>query len=224
MTLSTDLTQADIDAAITLNRAILQERFPDLDLSVGGQIDSLLVDGNAVVTAQNDSKVDQAYLYQQLRAVAKGVVTIGDDDLDRLMANYFITRRAATPASGTAAFIVRDNVTTTLQAGYRLRYGGQTYKLLHTYTVYPVGTTSVDFDADTNVLMQASYDDETGFGYRFELPISSIEPAAAAARVAGDRFTVDQAFDGLGYVTAVTNFQGGIAAETNAEFAARGLT
>jgi hypothetical protein len=221
--ISENITQTDIDAATEANRAVLQERFPDLDISVGGPVDSLLVDGNVVITAQNDANVDKAYLYQQLKAVSEGTVTIPDEDLDRLMANYFLTRQEAIVATGTVVFVVRDNTQSTFQAGYRLTSSGQSYQLGATYTVYPVGTTNVDFTVPTNVLMEQIFDAETGYQFQYELPIESVDATPSAVRVSGDRFEAAQPFDGLGYIQAVTNFQGGTAAETNEQFAKRGL-
>lgn len=221
--ISEDITQEDIDQATTENRAVLQERFPDLDISVGGVIDSLLVDGNVAITAQNDADVDQALLVTQLKAISEGTVTVDDDSLDDLMANYFITRREDVPATGTVVFVVRDNRTYTFQSGYRLRYGDQSYELATNFNVYPTTVVGIDLSIATNVQVQQVYDDETGYLFRFELPIQSLEAAPDAVRVSGDRFVVDQGFDGLGYVEANTNFQGGTSAETNQEFAARGL-
>ncbi len=222
--ISASLTQADLDAARTANRAILQERFPTYDLSVGGSVDGLLVDGLSTITARNDKDVDTAYLYQQLKAISDGTVTVDDEDVDRLMANYFITRRAATFASGSVVFVVRDNVPYSFQSGYRLRSEAYTYQLLSTYSVYPAATAGVDFTVSTNVAIQQIYDAETGYSYQFTLPITSLEAVPGAVLVAGDRLTVDQLFDGLGYVQAVTNFSGGFPAETNQAFVQRGLS
>lgn len=224
--ISENITQDDIDNATTVNRAVLQERFPSYDLSVGGVVDSLIVNGNVAVTAQNNADTDRAYLFQQLQQIADGEVTVDDQDLDRLMANYFLTRNQATLATGNAVFVVRDNVLRTFQANYRLRANGQAYRLSTTFTVYPVGTstTAVDFSLVGNVLMEQVYDNETGYLYRFTLPIESLNAAADAVLVAGDRLSVDQPFNGLGYVEASTNFSGGIPEETNQEFATRGLS
>lgn len=218
-----NLTQSDLDAAKESNRAILQERFPDFDLSIGGPVDSLLVDGNAVITARNDADVDRAFLAQQLQAIADGSVTVDDEDVDRLMAGYFLTRREAVPATGTVVFVVRDNVNYSFQSGYRLRTPDQTYQLAQTFNVYPLGTTSIDFSVETNVEIQQVFDEETGFEFRFELPIESLEAVPDAVLVSGDRLTVDQSFDGLGFVEAITNFSGGFEAEDNATFVSRAL-
>jgi hypothetical protein len=221
--LDSNITQADIDQATTENRAILQERFPDLDISVGGVIDSTIVDGNVIITARNDADVDRSYQVTQLKAISEGTVTISDDDLDLLMANYYLTRIEDQLATGTVVFVVRDNRNYTFQTGYRLRASDISYQLNGTYNVYPVGTTGVDFSVSTNVEIEQVFDAETGYGYRFELPIESLDPTPDALLVSGDRLTVDQGFDGLGYVEANTNFIGGTEEETNQEFATRGL-
>lgn len=221
--LSEDVEQTDIDDAVTANRAILQERFPDLDISVGGPIDGLLVDGLSIVTARNDADVDTAYLKQQLQAIADGTVTVTDDEMDQIAAGYFVERRNDIPATGTVVFVVRDNTNYVIQGGYTIRSNGQAYTVGETYTVYPVGSAEYDSTVDTDVLLSQRYDAETGYLYRFELPVTSGNSVPAAIRVAGDRFTADQSFDALGYIEAVTNFQGGQEAETNAEVAARAL-
>lgn len=221
--LTADISQADIDAASVYNRAILLERFPTYDLSVGGPIDSILVNGQSVVTARNTADVNKAYLFQQLQQIAAGTVIVTDAQLDELMANYFLVRQQAIVATGYIALIVRDNQNYTFQSGYTFRNGGQTYRLTSTYSVFPVGTTDVDFTNPTNILIEQIYDAETGYDFQFVLPLSSVNAVPQAVLVSGDRLTADQSFAGLGYVQATTNFEGGTALETNAEFATRGL-
>lgn len=218
-----NITQEAIDEATTQNRAVLQERFPDYDISVGGLIDGIIVNGAVAVAAQNNANIDNALLITQLKAISEGTVEVDDEALDDLMAAYFLIRNEEVAAYGTVVFVVRDNRNYTLQSGYRLRTSDQTYQLTQTYNIYPVGTTGVDFTEPTNVEIQQVYDLETGYGFRFELPIESLEATPLAVLVSGDRLTVDQGFDGLGYVEANTNFQGGVAEETNQEFATRGL-
>jgi len=219
-----ETTDAQLNEAIVQNRAVLQEQFPDLDLSIGGPVDSLLVNANAAIAANNNLLVNQAYLFQQLKAIADGTVEVDDSAVDNLMDAYFLTRHVATPATGQVSFIVRDNVAYTFQSGYRLRTATQSYKLPLTYRVYPVGQTGVDFTVPTNVRLEQVYDEETGYGYRFNVSVQSLQSVPDAILVSGDRLAVDQSFDGLGYVQAVTNFSGGVAAETNSQFVSRALS
>ncbi len=223
--ISDSLTEEQLAAATTANRAILQERFPDLDLSVGGPVDSTLVDGNVAVTARNQVDVDTAYLYQQLQAISLGEVTVDDDTLDQLMANYFLTRREEIVATGTVRLVVSDNLQQTFSAGSVMFYSGLQYQVAQTFTAYPVGTVGVDFTQPGNILKEEVYDEETGFQYQFQLQVSSLLASPSAVRVSGDRFDPGSGFDfaTLGYIEAITNFSGGQAEETNQEFAARGL-
>ncbi len=221
--ISADISTAQKDAARVAIRALLQEQDPTLDISIGGPVDSLLVDGDVLVVARNDANTDRAYLVTQLQAIADGTVTVSDDEVDRLMAAYFLTRLPDDPAFGTVVFVVQLNQPYVFQAGYILRANGQTYQLSETFSVYPPGTTGVDFAIPTNVVIEQAYDQETGYLYRFRLPIVATLPGAASVLVDGNRLSVDQAFVGLGYVQAVTNFQGGTSVETNAEFVSRAL-
>jgi len=219
-----NLTQSDIDDAKEAIRTLLQEQDPTLDLSNGGPVDSLLVDGTSLVAAQNDADVDRAFLLQSLQAIASGTVTVEDEDLENLMEAYFLARKEAVPATGDVEFIVSEDRVYTIPAGFTIRFGDQAYEVTQTFTVSPDGTTGVDFSDETNIRLQDIFDEETGFGHRFVIPFSSVESVPEAIRTAGDRFTPDQGFSGLGPIEAAENFQGGTAEETNAEFASRGLT
>lgn len=221
--ISTGVTVEEKDAARTILRALLQEQNPSYDISVGGVIDSLLVEGNVTVVARNDEEVDQAYLFQQLKAISEGTVTVSDEDLDNLMANYFLTRQEAVPATGTIMFVVRDLRVYSFPTGYTLISNDQQFVTTQTYNVYPPLTPNIDFSVETNIAIEQVYDAETGYSYRFFIPISSVESTPSAALVSGDRLVPTQSFNGLGYVQASTNFQGGTERETNQEFAARGL-
>jgi hypothetical protein len=222
--ITTDVTVEEQDSARTILRALLQEQDPTLDISVGGPVDSLLVEGNVIVVARNDQEVSQAYLFQQLKAISEGTVTVTDAELDELMANYFLTRQEAVVASGEIVFVVRDLRVYSFPTGYTLIAKDQQFVTTATYNVYPPLTPNIDFTVATNIAIEQVYDAATGYSYRFRLPISSVDADPVAALVAGDLLSPTQSFSGLGYVEASTNFQGGTAAETNQEFAARGLT
>lgn len=221
--LSTDITNRDREAATVFNRRVLQEWRPDLDLSNGGPVDSLLVDGLSLITSRNSSDVDRAYLYQQLRAIANGEADPPDEDVDRLMANYFLERRQDTPATGRVMHVVNARRTYTLSASTRYQFGDQQFELGETFYVYPVGTANVDFDDPNNVVLQQVYDSESGAGYRFELPVRSIQPSPAAALTAGDRLSLVQPITDVVRTEASTNFLGGFARETNQQFVSRAL-
>jgi hypothetical protein len=221
--LSTSVTTAMKDEARTAIRAILKETDPTLDISTGGVVDSVIVEGNVVVAATNQAEVNQAYLYQQLKAIANGTVTIEDSALDNLMANYYLTRNQAVQATGTVEFVVQLDQAYVFNKGYTVRVGGLAYSTIATYSVYPTTTTTVDFTVSTNVQIFKFYDAETGYTYRFRIPVTATVAGEDYNITAGTRLTADQGFVGLGYVQTVTNFTGGSALETNAEFATRAL-
>jgi len=222
--IATDVTVEDKAVARTTIRALLQEQDPTLDISVGGPVDSLLVEGNVIVVGRNDVEVDRAYLFQQLKSIADGTVTISEADLDNLMANYFITRTQAVVATGDIQFIVRDSRVYSFNTGYSLVSNNRTFATTTTYNVYPPLTPNIDFSIETNIELEQVYDIPTGYNYRFRFPVSSLVATPEAALVAGDVLVPSQGFAGLGAVTSATNFQGGTLRETNSQFATRGLT
>jgi hypothetical protein len=221
--LSTSVTTTMKDEARTAIRAILKESDPTLDISTGGVVDSVIVEGNVVVTANNQAEVNQAYLYQQLKAIAEGTVTIEDSALDALMTNYYLTRNQAVQSTGTVEFVVQLDQAYVFNKGYTVRVGGLAYSTTATYSVYPTTTTTVDFTVSTNIQIFKFYDAETGYVYRFRIPVTANVASEDYNITAGTRLVADQGFVGLGYVQAVTNFTGGSELETNAEFATRAL-
>ncbi len=222
--IATTVTPALQDAARTAIRAVLIEANPALDISIGGAVDSIIVEGNVDVAANNQVNVNQSYLFQQLQAIANGTVTITNAQMDALMANYYITRAQNVPAFGETAFVVRDNQQYVIQLGYRIRYGGFSYVSTATFTVYPQDTPGIDFTVPTNVPLLQIFDQATGFNYQFRIPFTCEQAGPSGIRIAGQIFTPDTTFTALGSITAVSNFQGGTLAETNAQLAQRALT
>jgi len=221
--IATTSTPALKDAARTTIRAVLIEADPSLDISIGGAVDSIIVEGNVDVAANNQVNVNQSYLFQQLQAIANGTVTISDAQMDALMQNYYITRQQNVPAFGDTAFVVRDNKQYVIQTGYRVRYGASSYVTTATYTVYPQDTPGIDFTVPTNVPLLVIFDQATGFNYQFRIPFVCEQAGPTGIRIAGQVFVPDTTFTALGSITAISNFQGGTLAETNAELAQRAL-
>ena len=221
MSINTTVTNSDRDAARETIRAILTETQPNLDLSLGGVVDSVIVEGNVDVSVQNKVNVDSAYLQQQLQAIADGEVTITDEQMDSLASNYFITRYTDDPAAGNVDFIVQNETIYTIPAGYVIRYGDNSYTTSQVYSIYPASTPGVDYGDPSNVRLQTIFDTSTGYGYRFTLPFTCDQVGASGIRVPGDVMTPDVGFTGLGRVEAAESFSGGTAAETNAQLATR---
>ncbi len=218
------VTPEQVQEATLALRALLQEQDPNLDLSIGGAVDSILVNGNAAIVARNDQEVNRVYLAGQLKAIAEGTVTITDEDLDTLMAGYFLVRRQSIPAYGIGTFVVQTNQQYVFQAGYRVVGRDQGFITTTTYTIYPVGTVGVDFTEPTNILIREQFDPVTGYQFRFDLPITAEQPGPQAILVSGDLIVPDVGFVGLGRVFAASTFKGGTLAETNQQFAQRGLS
>lgn len=221
MSINPTVTTADRDTARETIRALLLETNPALDISVGGVVDSVIVEGNVDVAVQNQANVNSAYLLQQMQAIANGTVTITDEQMDSLASNYYITRRQDDPAHGDVSFIVQNLSTYTIPAGYRIRYGDSSYVTAQVYIVYPPSTSGVDFSDGTSIRLETIFDTATGYGYRFTLPLVCEQVGAAGVRIPGAVFTADVGFAGLGRIEAAESFAGGTALETNSQMAQR---
>lgn len=215
------VTTADRDAARTAIRAILQETQPTLDLSIGGVVDSVIVEGNVDITAQQDANVDAAYLQQQMQAIANGEVEISDEQMDSLASNYFITREEDVPASGDIDLIVQNSITYDIPQGYQVTYGDSTYITQQPFTVYPPDVPGIDFTDPSNIRLQSIYDQSTGSNYRFRIPVECQQVGALGVRVSGDVLQAVNPIPSLQRVEAAESFSGGTTRETNAELAAR---
>lgn len=221
MSINPTVTTASRDSARETIRALLIETDPDLDISVGGVVDSVIVEGNVDVAVQNQANVDSAYLLQQMQAIADGTATITDEQMDSLASNYYITRKVDDPAHGTVSFIVQNLTTYTIPAGYRIRYGDSSYVTEQVYIIYPSSTPGIDFTDGTSVRLEQIYDTATGYGYRFTLAFMCEQTGAAGVRIPGDVLTADVGFTGLGRIEAAESFAGGTSLETNAQMAQR---
>jgi len=226
MTLANVVTASLQVTARSAIRAVLQEADPTLDISIGGAVDSVLVEGNVAVTAQNQVDLATLALSTQLSSIADGTVVVTDAQMDVIAANYFVTRSSGVAAYGPIEFIVTTDKAYTIPAGYRFTVatdaGDVSYTIPSTYTVY-ASSAAPDLSISTNRQIFISYDSLSGYSNRFvvEAVCSVVGPTGLLST--GTVTVPAQPFNGFARSSASSDFSGGTSAETNAELATRAL-
>jgi len=226
MALSSVVTTELQVAARTALRAILQENDPTLDISVGGAVDSILVEGNVAIAAQNQVDIAAQAASTQLSSIADGTVTVTDEAMDAIASSYFITRSAGVAAYGPVEIIVSVDTDYTIPAGYRFNvsteFGNVSYVTTETYTVYATSG-SPDLSVSTNRQLFVKYDTTSGASYRFVIEASCSVVGPTGLLATGAVMSPVQTFTGFARAAAGAPFSGGTEAETNAELATRAL-
>lgn len=222
MTLTDQVTTEQLVEARTAIRAFLQEQDPSLDISVGGAVDSLLVDGNALAAAYLSQQVARVALQANLPAIADGTVTAADEDVDNLVAAYLITRQQDSLASGFITFVVTTEDVYSFAPGFSVVSGAYTFTVQEQFTAYPAGTAGVA-ETSSTTFIKAVYDPLTGAGYQFSVPFTAANAGAEYNLTAGTQVTPTAEFTGFARSFAASGFSGGALRESNSQLVTRAL-
>lgn len=205
----------EVAAARILVTTLLQEKYPRLSMRVGPLAD-LAVGPSVEALAAVDARAaaDVASLDPET-ALAEG----GYDEtvLASALAGRGVTRRAASSASGSAAFVFSSDVDVIVPAGFRMATADGVYYSVAAQTrLLRTGSTVTIEGMD--VVMTAV---PGGGGYAGIVPIAAVETGADANRAAGTAFEADEDLSGQTALFAATDLSGGADAETDAELLAR---
>lgn len=223
MTIETSLTSTLVAEQRALIKGLLQTQRPTLDLSVGNPVESLLIDGNAVVSARLVTEVGNTAAQSNLAAIADGTVVVEDDVVDELMKSYFLERKQDANATGFVTVVVDAPRTYTFQAGFTFDHLGLTFSVATAFTAYPAGTVGAE-ETDTTTIIKTLFDSTSGFNYQFDVPVIADNPGSDYNLVTGDSLEAVSTSANIGRVFAATNFTGGQTRETNSEFVSRALS
>lgn len=210
----TPASSEEIAAARILATTFLQERYPRLSVRVGPLAD-LVVGPSTELLAAVDARAeaDVASLDPET-ALAEG----GYDEtvLAAALAGRGVTRRAATYATGSAAFVFSDDVDQFVPVGFRMATSDGVYFVVSTQVrLLKTGSTA---QFDTDVVMTAV---PGSGGYAGAVPITAEATGVAANRPAGTGLEADTELTGQTALFAATDLTGGADAETDAELLAR---
>jgi hypothetical protein len=127
--LDTDKVQQTVELISTL----LQEDFPEIDLK-RGVLHDLLLYYNGVLAAAQQENIDRYRRSSSLQAINDDPALADDDNVDRVMSNFRITRREGANAIGSVTVVVDALETVTISAGADFEANGKTFSTTSPYT------------------------------------------------------------------------------------------
>ena len=203
-----DLTPEEVQASESLVLALLRERFPDYNFSLGSVLEQLIAYPWAALGALSQLQAAEIQNNMSIKAVSEN--PDADPELvDSLMSNYQVERVTGTFVTGRVAINVTTAVAFVLPATTVFTTGARRFNPIKDYTIV---TDAALATGDGVVVYQV------GAGQPIAV-IELIETVESGATVPQDtRFTVVAgAIPGVVSITAVATFSAGRQAETNTE-------
>jgi len=208
-----ELDQATVEEREQLLTTLLSELFPELDLGKGGILQQLLMYPNALFDTMNRDEVDAMRRSMSLQEINDDPTLADEDIVDSLMSNYFITRTAATAATGEMAIVISSLATTQVPATTVFTNNDRTFVPNQDY----VGLINASLiTADNERAIQQRPDGNYWF------TITVVEQVDSGSRVdQGAIFTASPEPTGFVEAYAVSDFQAGTVEESNADLVSR---
>ena len=219
MTTESTLNFEDIDPELIEQskdylRQLLAEEFPSMDLTASRVFHDNLLLPAAILHSVNREDFDRLRRSSSPIEIQKDPELADPDIVDSVYSNYGIERYQGDKATGFVSVIISDKLTTSVPESTVFSANGLNYVLDQPY----VGVTTQDAVVSSQERLITERSDGT---FVFTVPVTA-ELAGEVYRLARDtRFTASPSIPGTVDLRAAADFEGGNAAETNAELAAR---
>lgn len=219
------ITTSQQSQAVALIRSLILETSPTTDLSQGSAVDSLVVQNQALPTANLQNQIEALRLQLGLSSASAGDITLTSAEIDAIAANYRLERKSAAACRGTVTCVFISQSVQSLDLTFRLAaaVGGQdaVFSPTVSFTCYPPGTPGATTSATSAFFRQR----QDGL-YEVDVPVVQTADSIALTGYAisvsqGQVFRLLTAAAGFRSATATSTFTGGIPAETDAELIAR---
>lgn len=209
----TTLTQEEVDARRAILTQRLKDAFPKQDYR-RGVLGDLLLENQAVVTADTARTIERLKASQSLAAVEADPTLADDDTVDNILSNWNLPRIEGTAASGNVAIVLDSMAAVTVGAGVVFEANGVTFTTL---APYAARTAQSSVLTDNDRLLQPVGDGT----YFFTVPVTATDPGTAGMLRRGDSLTTELPISQLVRVFAHADFSGGLDTETNELLLAR---
>lgn len=209
-----DISQSAIEQAEAYLAQVLGEAYPSSDLTEGRVIRQLVLNTMAILTAGTQEEIDKLRQSFSPVIIAQNPNLADDDIVDAVYGNYRIERYEGNKATGTLSIIISDLTTTAVPAGTIFTSNQLDYVVSRAY----VGVTTQEAVVSSGERLIQSRPDGT---YYFTVPVTAEEVGEQYRVKRGTRFTAAPTPPGTIDIVAAADFEGGLAAETNAELTER---
>lgn len=195
-------------------RQLLAEEFPSMDLTVSRVFHDNLLLPAAILHSVNREDFDRLRRSFSPVEIQENPALADSEIIDSVYANYGVERYQGDKATGFVSIIITDKLTTAIPEATIFTANELNYVLDQPY----IGVTTQDAVVSSQERLITVRTDGT---FVFTVPVTA-ELAGATYRASRDtRFTVSPAIPGTTDLRATADFEGGNAAESNAELAAR---
>lgn len=209
----TDLDPAVLGEVTALIRQKLQEYRPNVDVTASSVISQLVVGLTAPAQAL---ALDLAEQLEASWSLLQLGADTPDEILDRLLSNYFISRRPSSAARGTLKLTLSGSVTTAIPTSLRFVRNGIEYSPDQLY-VGVISASSILSDADRLIRLQQ---DGT---YAMSVDVTCLAEGSVGKARREDQFELSPPLSGVLLASAEADFSGGEDAESSDSLRARML-
>ena len=219
MTTESTLTFADIDPDLIEQskeylRQLLAEEFPSMDLTQSRVFHDNLLLPAAILHSVNREDHDRLRRSFSPVEIQEDPALADDEIVDSVYANYGIERYTGDKAIGLIAIVIEDSVTTAVPETTIFTANGFDYVVDQPY----IGVTTQDAVVSDQERLITERTDGT---FVFTVPVTAEQTGEIYRVRRSARFTASPAIPGTVELQAAAGFEGGNAAETNAELAER---
>ena len=217
--MSTDVTSLDnLDPVTVATREqyliqLLTEKYPTLDFTVGGVLQQLIAQPNAVLDVLNRTEIQMLKDSMSLATIQANPAVADDATVDALLSNYMVPRASSTQATGVLAIVISNLITTSLPSTTAFTVNGRTFYPIFDY----IGVPSAAMVTGDSTKIITSRSDGT---YWFQINV--IENVSEGPSVIqGAQFTPNPSPDGFVQAYAAIDFSAGSPPEDNAALVAK---
>lgn len=204
------LTEEQLQQSQEFLLSVLRTEYPTIDLSVGTVLHDLLLRATALLHAREQVYADRLRRSQSMLEIsADPTLDVDEQAIERILANYRITRNPGSSATGLLSIILSGDLSVSVEQGTVFTAGGLSYTTARAYV-------SV-LDAEAVVSEQQRLLVDRGDGtWAFTVPVSAVSVGPQSRALKDTRFTATPAIPGVIDIVAAQDFTGGTPADTNA--------
>jgi hypothetical protein len=202
------LYQSAVDQAKTFVKGMLNDEYPNLDLTSGRVLCDLLLEPGAIVNAYNQINIDRVRRETSLYEINQDPTIASTLAVDRILSNFNVTRKSGTKATGYITIFINTSNTFTISQNTNFTINNLSYITTGPY----VATTSTLTSTAQRPIIQ-----RTSTTWSVTIPVTAAEVGSSYAAKTGS--VVQWVAPPTNYISAVveSDFTGGEDEETNAD-------
>lgn len=215
----TDISQLDsalVEAAQAELSQLLQERYPEVELTRGVMHDIVAFFAGGVSGGINQTEINRVLNSRSLLAIQEDPELADDELVDHVLSNHLITRRTGTRSRGEITIVVEGDTTVVISGNSLYTANGVEYRTDSSITARPPETVT----NDPNDRVMSPRGDGT---FEFSIPATAVNVGEVGNARAGAKFTPDIPPPRFVTAFATNDFIGGSSNEENDQFIDRML-